>query len=92
MHCYHFTCMCVLKISINSIHVQIAICIVLSLPPIVANDLVLDLLDSLHLLVVVVVVVVTSCVHDDVSMWEIIKWLKNSTHISSPLKYPMMAG
>ena len=60
------------------------------IPPIVAtsvNDLVvLDSLDSLHLLVVVVVVVVTSCVHDDVSMWEIIKWLKNSTHISSPLK------
>ena len=70
MHYYHFTCMCVLKISINSIHVQIAICIILSLPPIVAtcvNDLVLDSLDSLHLLVVVVVVV-TSCVHDDVSM------------------------
>ena len=85
--------MCVPKISINSIHVQKAICIILSLPPIVANDLVLDSLDSLHILiVVVVVVVVTSCVHDDVSMWEIIKWLKNSTHISSPLKYPMMAG
>ena len=81
--------MCVLKISINNIHVQKAICIILSLPPIVAtcvNDLVLDSLDSLHLLVVVVVVVVTSCVRDDVSMWEIIKWLKNSTHISSPLK------
>ena len=73
MHCYHFICMCVLKISNNSINVQIAsstICIILSLPPIVAtcvNDLVLDSLDSLHLLIVVVVVV-TSCVHDDVSM------------------------
>ena len=75
-------CISYVKCIVLIVYMSSTVRIIVFLPPIVAtcvNDLVLDSLDSLHILIVVVVlmvvvavVVLTSCVHDDVlSMQEI---------------------